>query len=184
MACFHYTKVSIHERAYPADAALSCNMTGPQHLQCLCTSLEAAKSFVDLTFMMPPARWIEMPLHFRIQFMRCLVALYRLSVHEDPAWDKQAVRKTIDLMAVFDHVITSMEQRSVEIGDPDDDIIIHLCKVMKGFRAFCAPKLAPDETTLRESNSQAAMDEDFLFPEFMDLADDAWLQDVLGWSAL
>lgn len=87
-------------------------------------------------------------------------------------------------MAVFDHVITSMEQRSVEIGDPDDDIIIHLCKVMKGFRAFCAPKLAPDETTLRESNSQAAMDEDFLFPEFMDLADDAWLQDVLGWSAL
>ncbi|KAH7371805.1 hypothetical protein BKA64DRAFT_267138 [Cadophora sp. MPI-SDFR-AT-0126] len=182
MAGFHYTEVSIHERAYPADAALSCSMTGPQHLQCLCACLEAAKSFIDLTFMMPPVKWLGMPLHFRFQFMRCLVALYRLSVHEDPAWDREAVRNTIDLIAVFDHVITSMEQRSAEIGNPDDDIIIHLCRVMKGFRAFCAPKLAPDEAPLGNSNGQA-IGEDDLIPEFMDFADDAWLQDVLGWPA-
>ncbi|KAK0117893.1 hypothetical protein ONS95_012210 [Cadophora gregata] len=114
--------------------------------------------------------------------MRCLVALYRLSIHDDLAWDKDAVRNTIDLMAVFDHVITSMEHRSAEIRNPDDDIIIHLCKVMKGFRAYCATKLAPDEGPSQAANGKAVSDENFIL-EYMDLADDAWLQDVLGWSA-
>ncbi|KAL2062789.1 hypothetical protein VTL71DRAFT_5861 [Oculimacula yallundae] len=181
MASFHYTNVSIHERAYPADTPLSCNITGPHHLQCLCTSLSAAKSFIDLLFSMPQSQYLGLPLHFRIQAMRCLVALYRLSIYGDPAWDKQAVRDTVDVIAIFDRILIDAEQRSAEIENPEDDVMIQVCNVMKGFRAFCLTKLPRAESSLGDPKPPIGNDSDML-PYFMDLADDAWLQDALGWS--
>ncbi|KAH9219321.1 hypothetical protein DL95DRAFT_63455 [Leptodontidium sp. 2 PMI_412] len=182
MTGYHYTEMSIYERAYPVDKPLSCPLTGPQHLQCLCTCLSAIKSFIDLLFSMPQAGYLGMPLHFRIQCMRSLVSLYRLSIYEDPGWDTKAVRNTVDVMAVFDRIITGMEQRSAEIEDPEDDVMINVCKVMKGFRAFCSTRLAQGEAFVDGIDSQAMNDAD-QYPQFMDLADDLWLQDVLGWSA-
>ncbi|KAH7323909.1 hypothetical protein BKA65DRAFT_76605 [Rhexocercosporidium sp. MPI-PUGE-AT-0058] len=181
MSSYHYTEVSICERAFPAHTPISCSTTGLQHLQCMCDCLSATKSFIDLLFSMPQAGYLGMPLHYRMQCMRCLAALYRLSVHEDPGWDKQAVRNTIDLMAVFDRIIINLEQRSAGIENPDEDVMIQVCKVMKGFRAFCSTKLVQEETLMGENSGQAMSDPD-IPPYFMDLTDDSWLQDVLGWS--
>lgn len=46
----------------------------------------------------------------------CMVALYRLSVFEDPQWDVQLVRQQLDLSLVLDQIIKTWENVKGEAG--------------------------------------------------------------------
>lgn len=52
------------------------------------------------------------------QFSRALVSLYRLSILEDPAWDKALVRNTANVLEYLDRMVYMMKKCADHIAVP------------------------------------------------------------------
>ena len=55
------------------------------------------------------------------QLVHCLVTLYKLSTLDDPAWKKNGVQKTADLLLILDQLINNLEQVSALAGLDNND---------------------------------------------------------------
>ncbi|KAF2812287.1 uncharacterized protein BDZ99DRAFT_439292 [Mytilinidion resinicola] len=103
----HSTALYISELGILKSAA-SANNTDFQDVECLYASLRSLKSWLDIFFTIPPARYTGIPFSIFSQFMRCLVVLYRLSAIDDPGWDKQVARNTYNVAEVLRMVSTNL----------------------------------------------------------------------------
>ncbi|KAK1759801.1 hypothetical protein QBC47DRAFT_294045 [Echria macrotheca] len=110
-----------------------------ERLECLWRSVHAIKGWLDVFFTMSPGDYALMPFGFGAQLARCLVTLCRLSVLQDPAWDRQAVRATVDVVAVLDRI---GDMLGLLTSNSEDTMFSGFLVVIRMFRAWTASKLA------------------------------------------
>ena len=72
-----------------------------------------------------------MPLH--LHFSRCTHILYRLSLMDDPAWDRGAIARTVDLLGVLERCAALYEAvpAAVGLGIDGNDIYTRAGEVLR-----------------------------------------------------
>ena len=109
LAHYYSTELIINEVAL-SQTPIIANQPSFHQLERLYACIKSIKSWFEVFFTIPPVAYIGFPFSIFSQLVRCLVILYRLSTLDDPAWDKNGVRETANLLAIFDQVISNMEQ--------------------------------------------------------------------------
>ncbi|KAI8244231.1 Efflux pump mlcE [Colletotrichum sp. SAR 10_96] len=102
----HCAELSIQEIALSSktNACVPANLPDVARLDILYACLHAVKAWFEHFFTLPPAAYYAIPFTFFAQLSQCVIALYRLTIFEDPVWDRTSVRNTIDLIATLDEV--------------------------------------------------------------------------------
>ena len=109
-------ELTIHEVALRAPS--TPNSPELHRLESLYTSLQAAKSWLDLWLSVPIDKYMAVSFTIFFQFSRALVSLYRLSILEDPAWDKALVRNTANVLEYLDRMAYMMKKCADHIAVP------------------------------------------------------------------
>ncbi|KAK1984656.1 hypothetical protein LZ30DRAFT_779608 [Colletotrichum cereale] len=106
IAQLHSTELSIQEVALSSHtgACVPPNLPDVARLDILYACLHAVKAWFDHFLSLTPASYFSMAFLSFAQLSHCTVALYRLSVLEDPVWDRASVRSTVDLIATLDEI--------------------------------------------------------------------------------
>ncbi|KAF5664221.1 major facilitator superfamily transporter [Fusarium circinatum] len=81
------------------------NIPVKQRIESMYSCLQTIRSWYDVFFGIPPEHVPGTPFAIYIQLSQVQVALYRLTTSEDPAWDKELVRNTADLLILLDQVV-------------------------------------------------------------------------------
>lgn len=200
IAHMHYIELCINETLHTANSnepllatpgnSSSTNMTGFERLECLWRSVNAIKSWLDIFFTLPPITLSGLSFLLRAQLARCLVVLYRLSTLEDPSWDRQAVRSTVDLILVLDRVADKLDIASREIGEQSsDEIFAQFSRVMRTFRGWASTKIAPEESAVETTWSYAGTTPNVGYGivdnnpmMMMDIGSERWFEEFLAGS--
>ncbi|EED18581.1 hypothetical protein TSTA_123110 [Talaromyces stipitatus ATCC 10500] len=109
LTCF-YVEIAIHEIALvrvqyvplAADRELEC-------MECLLTCTRALRSWKDLFLSLGPTEYIGLPLTIWKQFALVLHTVMRLATLEDPAWNIEHVKQTVNLPAMFDVICSNLD---------------------------------------------------------------------------
>lgn len=177
MASIHYAELSIHEMAL-SKASLTFDNPGFQRLESLCACLAAVKAWMDIFLKFPPIEYARLSFTFWVQLMRSIVVLYKLSTWDDPAWDRQIVRDTIDLVDVMEQITRNMEWLGGQIGESaDDDMIVRAAKFLRCIQAGCYSGVGADPRIPPLDESQMLQD-----PMLFDYPDSVWLRDIFSFS--
>lgn len=108
------TELTIHEVALSKEAIV--DLPDSQRLESLCICFQAVKSWFDLYFSLPCKDHISFIFPIYMHISHCMVALYRLSVFEDPQWDVHLVRQQLDLSHVLGKIVKTWENVKSEAG--------------------------------------------------------------------
>lgn len=174
----HYTEFTIHQISL-SKAPIMSNSPSFQRLESLYSCLNSAKATIDIFLNIETAEFVGTPFTVFAQFGHCLIALYKLSTLEDPAWDKTMVRNTADVLLILDQVIDKMRQ-AAELTDGCRDeehmfikgtILMH--SLRQKWEATLSPVSGSSATGLSRQES-----EDMLTAFALDMPDDAWLNDM------
>ncbi|PWY79146.1 hypothetical protein BO70DRAFT_407555 [Aspergillus heteromorphus CBS 117.55] len=195
----HYVDLSIHETAFTANSdpvlQVSPRPGGPstapgwERLGCLWHSVEAIRAWFEVFYRISPAEYLGFTIMMWSQLNRSIVTLYRLSTRVDPAWDRGAVSKTIDVLEVIDRVGDRLEQVSRTVDNPvADDIWLQIGRLGRAVRAWVRMQMGreepaswPTETTLGSSDSFMG-DIDATLLQSIDFGNENWLETLVGWS--
>ncbi|KAL0944843.1 C6 transcription factor [Colletotrichum truncatum] len=145
----HCTELAIHEIALSTrtGACVPANLPDVARLDILYACLHAVKSWFEHFFTLPPASYYAIPFPFFAQLSHCTVSLYRLTVLEDPVWDRASVRNTIDLIATLDEIGDRFMRVFVEAGlnvDVEEgNAFAKAVKTISGLRNTWAATLGP-----------------------------------------
>ena len=123
--------------------------------------------------------------------------LKHLSILEDPAWDCQAVRNTIDLLRVLNWIIEKVELASGEAGESsDNDSFKQFAKMLCMSRAWVGTRWKAEQVVEENqgpspiSNAAAGVDCDMAYPcqmawlQSVDFENDEWFEEQFGWSSM
>lgn len=130
--------------------------------------------------------------------MLCVTILKYLSVLEDPAWNRQDVRNTVDLIAAIDVMIQKLDRVNIESSLQCDDSLYDLlskllskCRVWAGARLNMASQVQNVEAELNQGadpsetshNSSIPNLDQMMWMQSMDLENDQWFEDALNLPA-
>ncbi|KAK2038051.1 hypothetical protein LZ31DRAFT_559916 [Colletotrichum somersetense] len=106
IAQLHCAELAIQEVALASHTSVStpAHLSDVARLDILYACLHGVKAWFDHFFTLQPATYFYFSFLSFAQLSHCVVALYRLSILEDPVWDRAGVRSTIDLIATLDEV--------------------------------------------------------------------------------
>lgn len=181
LAHLYSTELTINEIAL-SNAPIISNNSDFQRLESLYACLNSIKSWFDVFFTIPPAAYIGFPFSVCSQLVHCLVALYRLSTLDDPAWDNDIVRNTANLLLILDQVANNIRQVT-ELAGLDSDrtewnVFTRGGKMVESLRLGWEAKLAVGPTAPAISTRQN-VDESIPKALPIDFSDDSWLTDIL-----
>lgn len=168
-------------------------------LESLTSCILSLKSWFEIYLAIPISTYIDISFPFFTQLAHCVVILHRLSVLEDPGWDRSVVRETVDILAVLERVVVNFRSLSAEGGDGGvvrADIFAKLAWIFESVRVWTRGKLVTifGEDTMHKQtwNGEDALGLQAGFGESGDAGvdmmmvngiDDAYLNDMLGpWS--
>jgi hypothetical protein len=84
------------------------------------------------------------------QLSHLVVSIYRLTLLNEPWWDKDMVTRTIDLSQVLDEMLNRVGSRSQPAGSEEDAdnrvAMFYLVKSIRAIKAAWGPLLAPKPT--------------------------------------
>jgi hypothetical protein len=172
------TELTINEIAL-SKALIISNNSDFQRLESLYACLNSIKSWFDVFLTIPPAAYVGFPFSVGSQLGHCLIALYRISTLDDPAWNKDIVRNTANLTLILDQVTDNMRQSAELAGlDSDSDMFTRGAKMLGSIRLGWEAKMAVEPMGPAISNTQNIGE---IIPDVlpMDFSDDAWLTDIL-----
>lgn len=192
----HYVELCISETMHTANSSApvfptsttgimesSAAASGFDRLDSLWRSVNAIKSWFDVFFTLSSPACRSLPFPFWAQLARCLVTLIRLSVLEDPSWDRAAVRNMVDLRLVLDGMARKL---SCTEGDlqVEDDLFAQFPRMSCILGAMLGPKMTPEE----QSDQGAAwsdvlgdnMDLGLIMPWMIGVGNDEWLNAFSG----
>ncbi|PWY74395.1 C6 transcription factor [Aspergillus heteromorphus CBS 117.55] len=201
----HYVELCINEVTrlasseaplLPTSGSSSRTMAGCEPLESLWRSLHAVKSWLDVFYTIPPAAYVGFPFFIWFQLVRCLVILKHLSTFDDPAWDCQAVRNTVDMLTLLEWMAEKAELASREAEErSDDDVFRRVGKMLRLSQKWVAEK---QQRAAAEGSPLIYNDGPGLVPigdDMIDMTEMAWmdalesgsgtwLEEVLGWSPM
>lgn len=149
----------------------------PKRLDYLYACLIAIKQFLDIIVTLPPAAYASLSIVHFSQTSTALITLFYLSVLELPGWDRAAVRRTADVMAISGHIEHQLNQTGTAIGirmnGLDRDAFAAGAGIVRKLRNGWATRLGDvPEPPLNNTVDQ-------LTPESTDIM---FLDNMLGWS--
>lgn len=136
-------------------------MSDLQRYEAMEGCLSAVKDWFDRHFSIPSHAYIGMTFSYWCHMAHCLLSLYRLSVHDDPAWDRRAVRKKIDLSEICDRLKAGFEevaaQRRLDAGPTvEEDGFAKFAKMVRSMKSNWAAELAAATDDPRPNSGAAA----------------------------
>ncbi|KAL4904012.1 hypothetical protein BDW74DRAFT_179102 [Aspergillus multicolor] len=145
----HYASLTLYESALTSTPVTS-NTLDFQQLEHHYACLESAKSWFALFLSIPPAEYIGFPFSIFAQMVHNLVVLYQLSTFDNPSWDVDAVRKTVDVLDILSTVIKNMGLVPGAAGlesdlgsDGDGDVFSVVARMYKSVFVGWEVNLAP-----------------------------------------
>jgi hypothetical protein len=181
LAHIYSTELTINEIAL-SKAPIISNNSDFQRLESLYACLNSVKSWFDVFFTIPPSAYIAFSFSVFSQLVHCLVALFRLSTLDDPAWDKDIVRNTANLLLILDQVADNIGQAARLAGLDSDsterDIFTKAAKMVESVRLGweASQAVQPVEPAIP---TRPNVDETISDAFQLDLSDDAWLTEIL-----
>lgn len=126
MSHISYTELVIQEAALAKPKApVSGTMLDLQRYEAMEACLSAVKDWFDRHFSIPSFVYIGMTFSYWCHMCHCLLVLSRLSILNEPAWDRRAVRNKIDLLAICEQLKIGFEevatQRLMDTGQTAEE---------------------------------------------------------------
>ncbi|ENH70615.1 hypothetical protein FOC1_g10012547 [Fusarium oxysporum f. sp. cubense race 1] len=175
------------------------NIPVNQRIESMYSCLQAIRSWYDVFFGIPPEDVPGAPFAIYIQLSQVQIALYRLTTSEDPAWDKELVRNTADLLVLLDQVVEFFTRLDsvykMKASQGEETVFVMGAKIMNNIRISWEPTLsrhlrnassiptnqgagAPVPTPPPPSTVQASME--MVNINMIDFGDVTWMGDVFG----
>ncbi|KAH6653168.1 hypothetical protein BKA67DRAFT_659807 [Truncatella angustata] len=85
-------------------------------LQALHDCLQAIKRSMSIVLSFEPVQYVGFPFAFMCHMSHSLQTLYRLSVLDEPDWDRAAVRREVDVIAVLNSLADKMSKVAAAAG--------------------------------------------------------------------
>jgi len=172
------TELKINEIAL-SKVPIIAHDTNFQQLEYLHACVKSIKSWFDAMFALPFTSFVGSPFSICSQLVYCIITLQRLATLDDPAWDKEAVRKTADPLLILDQIINNIEQVATlaELNNDSTkgDIYSRLSKMFASMRSAWEAELG---ASLMVSTMQN-VNETMIDALPLDFSDNDWLMDVL-----
>lgn len=105
---YHFTELLINESAISKSTTL-WNDPDLRRFEVYQSCLVSIKGFLDTFFSTPIALLGNMPFTSYPQLVRVIRCLHTITTVQDPAWDRAAVRRSIDLIPICDKIIGTFE---------------------------------------------------------------------------
>lgn len=111
--------------------------------------LTSIKGWVDAFFSAPLTVSTGVPLIHHPRFVHLMRGLHRLSTLEDPAWDRDSMKQTLDLIPTCDRFIEVFKTLNcpVSTGDEDDEAFSFGVRLFQNLKAKWQTELANMERT-------------------------------------
>lgn len=151
-------------------------------------ALYSIKAWVDIFFTIPIASYSDITFCLFSQFIHCIVSLYRLSTLDDPSWERNLVKQTLDIIKVTERFGVNVEQarhlRQLAVDNYTDDLFIQSAIMMRRLKEAWSSEIAAIGAA---SNGQmvAGDGEVQISSGLMDLdmLDSEWITDMfLAWD--
>ncbi|PLB54152.1 hypothetical protein P170DRAFT_346654 [Aspergillus steynii IBT 23096] len=176
-----HLKVALYETALLNAPAEPCNDIDIDRLDHLYSCLNAIKGFCDIILSVPLTMFPDIPMSVYILMSHCFIALFRLSMFDYPGWDKEAVRRDVDLLGITAQLAERMAQVAPTLGIKNNGMQLDTCtrfadKIL-GLRAGWEARMsnAPETNEVETLDPLLAMDAKFLDP----WSDTSWLSGAL-----
>jgi hypothetical protein len=172
----HSTELTINEGALNQAPTVS-NTTDFQILEGLFSCLKSIDAWLRVFFAMPPLVNIGLSLAMFHQLSHCLISLFRLMKVQDISWDRNVVRKAIDVFAVLDNFANCMEHLPELAGlvndGPDIDVFSRASEITRALKANWEAEMATGELGTLSEPPQYVRE---VVPDdlSMNLFDDQW----------
>ena len=181
LAHFYSTELTINEIALSEGPIISSN-SDFYRIESLYACLNSVKSWFDVFFTISPAAYVGFPFSIFSQLSHCLIALYRLSTLDDPAWDKDMVQNTANLLLISDQVAQNMGRvtglAGLDSDSTESGVFTRAAKMAESIRLGWEAKLdaEPRQPAIPTRHGVGST-----IPEAlpMDFSDDTWLTDIL-----
>lgn len=108
LGLYHYTELLISDSAI-SKPSVSWNEPDMRRFEIYQSCLLSIQAFLDTLFATPVALLESLPFTSYPQIVHVVKALHKITTIQDPAWDRNAVRKSIDLILTCDKVIATLE---------------------------------------------------------------------------
>jgi hypothetical protein len=168
--------LTINETAFD-DTPINMSASSFQHLECLHSCLESIKSWFDIFLEIQSADYVGLSFSIISQLIHCLIALYKLSTLDDPAWDKDAVRKRIDVLSILDQFIYNITSLDGSESSASETIFSKVANKFSSIRFVWGRTLEPEmlDNSMLATGSDA---EKFSFDFPLEYIDTSWLMDI------
>lgn len=162
-------------------------------LEMLHQCLEAVKSNIANFFSFSPERYPGMPFALMVHFSHANQVLYRLSILDEPDWDRNAVRQTADIITVLNEAANKMSLVNAAAGIVEDGahpyIFTKGAAVLRNTITIWEASLAQHgvsgvDVSVGTAASNNATGNDIAFPGgdpmpmMMEFGNEAWLTDM------
>lgn len=124
------TELLVNEAA-PNTPLTVAGTTDLLRLECLERMLACADAWLRIFFSMPEAALLELPLAIFWQLQHTVVALFRLTMLDDPAWDRDNVRRTVDVFEMLERLAANLERVPGLTDRADNDAIIKSTRAIR-----------------------------------------------------
>ncbi|KAI1863722.1 uncharacterized protein JN550_009422 [Neoarthrinium moseri] len=178
------TEVAIYELALsPQTSSSAYKIQDYRRREYLQMCLESAKAFMDVFLQIEPAEYCGIPLWLMIQFAHCAQAIYRLSLLDDPGWDRSAVRQFVDVLEILERAAVRMtaahEACGYSINGSDKGVFTRSAAALRAtipqWSAALEQVGAIAARPTARTNPDLPVD-----PMLIDFTDDTWLTDVFS----
>ncbi|KIM97022.1 hypothetical protein OIDMADRAFT_169794 [Oidiodendron maius Zn] len=182
--------VLLHLYGIEMEMILSSAFLNNNHLtalqrESLNTGFKSLNSWFDVFFAIPATAYIGLTFSIFSQLTRCVITSYRLTTLDDPSWDKNDARNTLDPFLILDRIISNLEQVAVlagldSSGNPEGDIFSRSAQMFVSLRPTWEAKLQQGDSV---HSTIPSLQSDSEIPRLEDLGveffDNDWLMDLL-----
>ncbi|KPM46071.1 hypothetical protein AK830_g500 [Neonectria ditissima] len=168
-----------------------------QRIESMYACLKAVRSWYNIFLSIPHEEVPGSPFSVYVQLSQIQVALYRLTTTEDPAWDKDLVRNTADLLGLLDQTIDMFMKLDIaypmKSEEGEETLFVKGARIMRNIRTSWEPVISRHLGGIPTPNSQGmanpqqmevadAVPAAFNMPDpnTMDFGDLTWMTDVFG----
>lgn len=184
------TALGLNESALSKGSIVSPHLNF-QQLECLCACVDSVASWFDVFLSIHPMEYIGFPFSIFSQLVHNLLTLYWLSTLDDRAWDRAAVRRTADVIAILNQVISNMAQvapltaRGQDGDFADGDVFSRVSKMYDSVRIGWEAKLGPNPVVSRMADTntqpvQEAVNNTIPVDLTLSFGEGDWLSDIFS----
>jgi len=162
------------------------------HIRALERSVDCVESYFTYFFALPVSEYASMPMAHLAYFSRNLTTLYWLSVLDDPAWDRAAVRRRVDVLATTDAFLRNIMEIprvcNFVMDGQTTDVFTRFAKIVKCIRDGWATDLENTGENPRATRQDAGQEEtaaaEFTQADLLsEIEGDEWVREVfMNWD--